>query len=76
MDKRRPKTGDAREGDWLQSRGFDGLYHPDPVVECGCVNADLRPCGDRQTPCRGGREDKGGAGIFQRGKGPSWFRRA
>jgi len=57
---RRPKTGGDDEANWLQSRGFHGLYHPDPSMECGCYLRDLRPCGDTDTPCRGGRAREGG----------------
>lgn len=60
---RRPKTGDAREADWLKVRGFDGLYHPDATFDCGCVIGDLRPCGETETPCRGGYAN--GDGIYQ-----------
>lgn len=50
---RRPR-GKPDETDWLKARGFDGLYHPDPAMECGCFIGDLRPCGETETPCRGG----------------------
>ena len=56
---RRPKGKDG-EADWLRSRGFDGLYHPDPDMDCGCFNDDLRPCGELDTPCRGGKAKDGG----------------
>ena len=67
---RRQKTGDDREVNWLAVRGFDGLYHPDPVMECGCFLGDLRPCGDLDTPCRGGRASVDEAGVFS----PARFR--
>lgn len=28
----------------LRANGFDGLYHPDPDMECGCTLNDLAPC--------------------------------
>lgn len=28
----------------LEANGFDGLYHPDPDMECGCSVDDLAPC--------------------------------
>lgn len=66
---RRPKTGDQREAEWLEARGFDGLAHPDPAVSCGCFVGDLRPCGEHETPCRGGRALDGGVylGVQARG---------
>lgn len=62
-DTGRRKKGSPDEGDWLRARGYDGLYHPDPVMACGCFIGDLRPCGDVETPCRGGRAM--GDGIYQ-----------
>ena len=28
----------------LKANGFDGLYHPDPELECGCLVGNLAPC--------------------------------
>lgn len=56
----RRKKGSPKEADWLRARGYDGLYHPDPDVECGCFLDDLRPCGEKDTPCRGGHALMGG----------------
>lgn len=28
----------------LRASGFDGLYHPDPDMECGCLVGNLAPC--------------------------------
>lgn len=55
-----------REAEWLTARGFDGLYHPDPVMECGCFVGDLYPCGERPRECRPGHVRHIGevAGIF------------
>jgi hypothetical protein len=67
------RTGGAKkrratnEADHLIARGFDGLYHPDPVMECGCFVSDLYPCGERPKECRPGhqREVNGVLGIFK-----------
>ena len=61
----RRQKGEPAEAEWLESRGFDGLYHPDPTMECGCYLSDLRPCGERDTPCRGGRTRDDRSGVFQ-----------
>jgi hypothetical protein len=55
-----------RESEWLIAKGFDGLYHPDPWMECGCFADDLYPCGERPKECRPGRQmEVGGVvGIF------------
>jgi hypothetical protein len=48
----------------LIRQGFDGLYHPDPTMECGCFVGDLRPCGERGTGCRGGHTNPDGSGVY------------
>jgi len=53
------------EQDRLQRRGFDGLYHPDPAMQCGCFLHDLRPCGEVGTGCRGGHANAEGTGVFR-----------
>ncbi len=35
------------EDRWLIQRGFDGLWNRDG--DCACKNADLYPCGGRQS---------------------------
>jgi len=54
----------------LIARGYDGLYHPDPVMECGCFADDLYPCGERPKECRPGHaiEVGGVVGIFGKSK--------
>lgn len=52
------------EDERLRRRGFDGLYHPDPFMECGCFLGDLRPCGEQRTPCRGGHASPDGSGVY------------
>lgn len=58
----KPRT--LSEEERLIARGFDGLYHPDPSIPCGCFIGDLRPCGETRTGCRGGHESADGAGIY------------
>jgi hypothetical protein len=53
------------EHDRLQRRGFDGLYHPDPAMSCGCFLHDLRPCGELRTGCRGGHANAAGTGVYK-----------
>jgi hypothetical protein len=53
------------EADWLKARGFDGLYHPDPAMECGCFLGDLRPCGQTGLGCRGGVAASDGSGVYR-----------
>ena len=57
----------SSEAKRLRALGFDGLYHPDPAIECGCYLDDLRPCGEIKTGCRGGFE-VAGLGIFGSGR--------
>lgn len=52
------------EEEWLRKRGFDGLYHPDPSMGCGCFLGDLRPCGQTGTGCRGGHAAPENAGVY------------
>ena len=59
-----------REVKLLIRRGFDGLYHPDPAMECGCFVDDLRPCGETRTGCRGGYANLEHTGVFR----PVWRR--
>lgn len=56
-----------KEAERLRARGFDGLYHPDPDMACGCWAGDLYPCGERPKECRPGheREVMGIVGIFK-----------
>lgn len=57
-----------READSLTRRGFDGLYHPEPLASCGCSAGDLYPCGERPRECKPGvwGEVDGVHGIFPR----------
>jgi hypothetical protein len=55
------------ERERLIAKGFDGLYHPDPAMECGCYADDLYPCGDRPKACRPGHAVNDVTGIY----GPS-----
>lgn len=52
------------ERESLTSRGFDGLYHPDPAAQCGCYADDLYPCGERPKECRPGRAASDGSGVY------------
>lgn len=58
LDKR------ERESERLIAGGFDGLYHPDPAVECGCFVGDLYPCGERPRACRPGHASPDGIGVY------------
>lgn len=62
------------EDERLRQRGFDGLYHPDPAMECGCFIGDLRPCGEQRTGCRGGHMSPDGAGVYGPSRKP-WSRK-
>ena len=50
----------------LEANGFDGLVMPD--AECGCLLADLRPCGDDFSDCKAGykhpRDNRDGDGDW------------
>ena len=53
-----------QERESLTRRGFDGLYHPDPAMTCGCFADDLYPCGERPKGCRPGRTNPDGVGVY------------
>jgi hypothetical protein len=38
--------------EWLDQRGYDGLYHPDGG--CACEKADIMPCGEPSINCTPG----------------------
>lgn len=56
------RKGRDAEREWLEARGFDGLYTVGD--ECGCWRDDLYPCGERgeQTTCVPGHECDSGIG--------------
>jgi hypothetical protein len=64
-DETRARLESAR----LVRHGFDGLYHPDPGMACGCFVGDLYPCSDRPPECRPGHASPDGRGVYRRADG-------
>lgn len=44
---------------YLIDHGYDGLYHPDPELECGCCLSDLAPCNNLSEKCKPGYQHPG-----------------